>query len=310
MAPSRVYLKGPVVKNLLLDNDVSCEEKLEKLSEMVGVPYQKPPSNENVDSNTNNLVTVTTEPDEEIVNDDLQQQQFEQNQHPIDQQETEETTDNKENLVSDRDISVEKIVAGLTGRQLSHARSIIQSIEKSTQISWDYNTLEIIIRNEFVPHSNLKVLLEKIVQVEPKTLPVGLALFIYNLIEIQCSVSHFKSADSLNIRSNLLKIKKNNNLFLSEKNNSYNETSLNNSENNSNVQTEEQQSSNDILQPSDETVLPVRRKRKQSSVIEDEPPEIQEITTADNENLPSLRRSKRLRLKEQVRSGWLNSFEQ
>ena len=41
-----------------------------------------------------------------------------------------------------------------------------------------------------------------------------------------------------------------------------------------------------------------------------EPPEIQEITTADNENLPSLRRSKRLRLKEQVRSGWLNSFEQ
>ena len=60
MAPSRIYLKGPAVKNLLLNNDASCEEKLEQLSEMVGIPYQKPQSNEIVDSNANDLVTVIT----------------------------------------------------------------------------------------------------------------------------------------------------------------------------------------------------------------------------------------------------------
>ena len=306
MAPSRIYLKGPVVKNLLLNNDVSCEEKLEQLSEMVGIPYQKPQSNEIVDSNANDLVTVS-EKDENIVTNDLQQQS-EQNDPPIDQLSEEQTFSNDKNPVSDRDISVEKILAGLTGRQLNHARSIIQDIEKSTQISWDYNTLEIIIRNEFVPHSNLKVLLEKIVQVEPKTLPVGLALFIYNLIEIQCSVTHFKSADSLNIRSNLLKIKKNNNLLLSQQNDGYNET-LSTTENN-NSENLENETANHILQPPHESVLPVNRKRKQSSVIEDDAPVIQDIANADNENLPNLRRSKRLRIKDQVKSGWLNSFEQ
>ena len=137
---------------------------------------------------------------------------------------------------------------------------------------------------------------------------MGLALFIYNLIEIQCSVTHFKSADSLNIRSNLLKIKKNPNLLLSQQNDGFNET-LSTTENN-NSENLENETANHILQPPHESVLPVNRKRKQSSVIEDDAPVIQDIANADNENLPNLRRSKRLRIKDQVKSGWLNSFEQ
>ena len=173
-----VALKSAHVRKILLTAE-GCEDKLEKIHTLVGLPYEK--------STGNDVPALdATQDGEASLGEELTV--------PI---------------KSERDISVEKILEDLSGNPLKHAKYILGEIEKSLKISWNYTTLEITINNKLIPHSNIKVLIEKIVQVEDSTLPTALALFIYNLIEIKCSINVFKSADSLNIRENLLDIRKN-----------------------------------------------------------------------------------------------------
>ncbi len=277
--------KGNHLRELLL-KDGSCEEKLEKIHEYMGIPYQ--PTTSNVEQGVDNEAT----PNEAALKE-------------IDSNETNETNE-AENVQSARDISITKIVSGLQGVELRLANLLLTAIEQSSILSWDTESLELKIRGENVAHSNITSLIQKTVRLKHPTLPYGLALFIFHLLEIKCPIRFIKDADCLNIRKNLILIKENiaanesvaHEGSEAEAATAESEIEAQNTGNVIEVQNEPSRGDvENIIEPAVETK---QSKRKRKSELETE--NIGSIESDGNEQ--NLRRSKRLRLKPGIEYGW------
>ena len=152
------HIKAPVLKEILQE-DKPCEEKLNKLKDLVGIPSEVPASETNSES-------------------------------------TDATT-----------LSKEKILANLSpsGRKL--ANKILDYIATSDFISWNADTLELILDGNAVEFSNIETLIGKVVETLSPIQPVAFVLFIDALLKLKVPQSLFRAGDAINTRAQILLIK-------------------------------------------------------------------------------------------------------
>ena len=194
------HLKASHLKELV-QRDISCEEKLEKLEKILGLKSNDNTNLENND-NTNENVVDDNETNENVVGD---------NEGGDDSNRDKEIENEEEKIQEDkRSISVKEILKDLKGKELKLASSLITRIEASSIISWDYDSLEISVNDFKINHSNFKILIEKLVKFKSPCLPLGIVDFIWGLNLMRLPVNFFQDSDCLNLRSGLLKIKKSN----------------------------------------------------------------------------------------------------
>ena len=175
------HIKQSALKNVVTQ-DIPCLEKLAKINELLGLP----PPTETIENNEDETERIENGAAEEspVV--------------PISEANTDDS----------REKSIENIIQDLTGKSLKLAKQFIIEIEKNPTISWDYDTLEVIIDETPVLHSNIRLLIQKFVIETSAVLPLGLVEFVNKLLQIKLPLKLFKSADVLNIREALLKIRK------------------------------------------------------------------------------------------------------
>ena len=152
------HIKAPVLKEILLE-DKPCEEKLNRLKDLVGIPSEVPVpelTSENSDAKT---------------------------------------------------ISKEKILANLStsGRKL--ANKIFDYIAASDFISWNPQTLELVLDGKEIEFSNIETLIKKVVQTLSPIQPVAFVLFIDALLKLKVPQNLFRDGDAINTRAQLLLIK-------------------------------------------------------------------------------------------------------
>ena len=112
--------------------------------------------------------------------------------------------------LDERQKSINRILEGFKGKYIKFCRQILLEIEKSASLSWNYQTLELIINDQTILHSNIQLLLIKLLEQQSPTLPFGLYKFVQALIDIQLPRVYFKGSDVQNIRSFLLKLSEKN----------------------------------------------------------------------------------------------------
>ena len=178
------------MKNLVL-KDVPCEEKLAEIRKLLGMPQI-----ESEDLNS-----------ESEVSNSESTKQGEGTERAADGQELSRIEEESE--VDDRKKSIERILEGFKGKTIKLAQIILREIEKSASLRWNYDSLEIVIDSEPVLHSNIKLLLEKILEQRSPTFPLGLHKFINALIGIKLPQVYFRGSDAKNIREFLLNIQGN-----------------------------------------------------------------------------------------------------
>ena len=86
------------------------------------------------------------------------------------------------------------------------ALSLLQEISKSDHLSWDPETLEIIISGEPVKYTNIALLVRKIVSVGPTTLPIGFVLFLDSLRKIKAPYTLLRNGDAVSVLDTLSRI--------------------------------------------------------------------------------------------------------
>ena len=257
-------VKGTHLKEVLLQ-DSHCEEKLEKIHALLGLPYERAGVAEGNPEN-----------------------------------EPAENEPEPESAQSKRDTSIARIVDGFQNTELRLANAILTAIEQSSLLSWENESLEIKIRGEAVAHTNLAELIKKIVHMQTPVLPYGLALFIHNLNEIKCPNYVYRDGDSINLRKNLILIRQNyrNNDIVADGN--LNETGLaEGGTETEGVENEQNSTAEPILEQSPINAEPrinKNKKRKLGLSSEDQP-----VESGDAGNV---RRSKRLKLKQSIQDGW------
>lgn len=96
---------------------------------------------------------------------------------------------------------------GLKGRQVNLAKQLLQDIEKSELVSWDFTTMELIVDGKAIAHSHIKLLVHKLVIASSPILPLGLVTFVDALLRIRAPLTLIRDSDCLNIRDALLKIR-------------------------------------------------------------------------------------------------------
>ena len=158
---------------------------------------------------------------------------------------------------------------------------MITRIESSNHMSWDYETFELTLFGKRILHSSIKNLISKVITLGSPTVPLGLTSFINGLIVLKTPITAFKDADSLNIRQNLLWIKKNNGHENFEK-----------SVENEHIEPEETLNVGEETNPQTEVPLVKAKKRRFE--------ETEEVGEQGNER----RESKRLKLKANLKNSW------
>ena len=170
------HIKHSALKNLVTQ-DIPCLDKLAQINELLGLP---PPvateSEENENEKTENEDGINEDP--VVLAEELKQK------------------------------SIEKITEAFTGKKLKLAKQFITEIEKNNSISWDQNSFELILDGAPVLHSNIRLLIEKLITESAAVLPLGLVQFVYKLLQIRLPLNYYKGIDCINIREALLKIKK------------------------------------------------------------------------------------------------------
>ena len=86
------------------------------------------------------------------------------------------------------------------------ALSLLQEISKSDSLSWDPETLEIIISGEPIKYTNIALLVKKIVSVAPASLPIGFVLFLASLQKIKAPYTLIRNGDAINVLENLSRL--------------------------------------------------------------------------------------------------------
>ena len=178
------HVKASHLKSLIQEN-TDCESKLRSIEKLLGIP---PTTSETTDQGgVSRPVSAEQDGDGQTENVVRDEQQLE---------------------LDRRERSQNRIFADLTGKDLRLAKSLLQRIETATGISYDYESLEIIINNERLLHSSIKSLIEKLVNVSSPQLPIGFTRFINALIDSKVPVQYIQNSDALNVRLGLLAIKK------------------------------------------------------------------------------------------------------
>ena len=172
------------MKALVQKEGVECEEKLEEIRKLLGLrPLESESSG---DQETND---VTNEHDGEE-NTAESGNEVSVREAPVE--------------LSARERSIKRILDEFEGKYKKFANQILLEIEKSSSLSWDYESLELIIDSQKVLHSNIQLLLSKLLEQRSPTLPHGLHKFINALINIKLPKVYFKGSDVKNIRAFLI----------------------------------------------------------------------------------------------------------
>lgn len=178
------HIKANVLKALVQKEGVECEEKLEEIRKLLGLrPLE---SESSADQETND---VTNEHDGEE-NTAESGNEVSVREAPVE--------------LSARERSIKRILDEFEGKYKKFANQILLEIEKSSSLSWDYESLELIIDSQKVLHSNIQLLLSKLLEQRSPTLPHGLHKFINALINIKLPKVYFKGSDVKNIRAFLI----------------------------------------------------------------------------------------------------------
>ena len=172
------------MKALVQKEGVECEEKLEEIRKLLGLrPLESETSG---DQETND---VTNEHDGEQ-NTAESGNEVSVREAPVE--------------LSARERSIKRILDEFEGKYKKFANQILLEIEKSSSLSWDYESLELIIDSQKVLHSNIQLLLSKLLEQRSPTLPHGLHKFVSALINIKLPKVYFKGSDVKNIRAFLI----------------------------------------------------------------------------------------------------------
>ena len=166
------HIKASHLKSLI-QGEGNCEQKLEKISDLVGLPFS---------SNTEN--TDNTEI-KSVVADDVERERLEK-----------------------REECFKRILEGLTGKSEKLARGLLQRIESAENISFDYTTLEISINGVKKSNSSIRSLVHRMITSSSPQLPICLAEFINGLIENRTPLNYYVNSDCLNLRLSLISLKR------------------------------------------------------------------------------------------------------
>ena len=205
MAKYSRHIKQDAIRQIILQ-DGPCESKMGEIRELVGLP----PANDaaaatgTVNVNGNEVAAATAEPaaaaDTPAVNTAAVAEAA-----PNDAEIT--MPQNAAETAGLRKDSYDRILDGLEGREINIGKNFLNVIEKIPEISWDSNSLELIINAKSIAHTNMNLLVNKIIHNSSPTIPFGLTTFVHSLLTYRVPVSYIRDADSRNIRQALLEIR-------------------------------------------------------------------------------------------------------
>ena len=171
------YVKGPKIKAILEEENLECEEKLQKITSLLdGSDVSK----EKTEGGLKLAEPTETGPAEGAGQGAGQQ----------------ESGGGYDLLIKD-----------LSAADRKNGTELLELIERNPSIDWDRNSFEIILSGEKINFSDLRLLIKKTVVPLPVGQPIGLTLFIDKLIDLKTPLNYFRSGDSRAIRSQLLKIR-------------------------------------------------------------------------------------------------------
>ena len=170
------HIKASHLKSLI-QSEGNCQEKLSKISELVGLPGPVDDKESTINNETGSQVNEVEE---------AERQKLER-----------------------REECYKKILEGLSGKNEKLARGLLQRIETCQNLSFDYGTLEISINGIRKSNSSIRSLVHRMVTVASPQLPICLTEFINGLIDNSVPISYYQNADCLQIRLSLINIKKN-----------------------------------------------------------------------------------------------------
>lgn len=168
------YLKTPHVLKIINNADVTCEEKLDGIRNLIdGKRLKVLPPGQELSSRTPD---VPVEPSSAPAQSPIQ-------------------------------AAIDRIVNEISGvKEKQLATSLLNEIDRSGYISFDPETLEIIVNGENIKFSNIKNLVQYCISASPSQIPLAIALFLDCLIKIKIPPELLRHGDALGIRDSLLKI--------------------------------------------------------------------------------------------------------
>ena len=163
-------IKSPHLTAVIDDTGISCEQKLERIKGLIdGKKLSLLKSGE----------AINSRPDNGVNNGDAAAPR------------------------SEYDV----ILSDLNGaKERELGETILQSINQSDYMSYDRNSLEIIVASETIRFTNIKNLIQFCVKNDAASLPIGLTLFLEGLLHIKTAVHAIRSGDSVAIKDDLIKI--------------------------------------------------------------------------------------------------------
>ena len=170
------HIKASHLKSLI-QSEGNCQEKLSKISELVGLPGPVDDKESTINNETGSQVNEVEE---------AERQKLER-----------------------REECYKKILEGLSGKNEKLARGLLQRIETCQNFSFDYRISEISINGIRKSNSSIRSLVHRIITVASPQLPICLTEFINGLIDNSVPISYYQNADCLQIRLSLINIKKN-----------------------------------------------------------------------------------------------------
>jgi len=271
MSKSSAHIKQESLRNIVLQ-DGDCESKLSKIRDLIGLPP---------------------------ISDSLNQsEKFEDSEEP--EKDLGSVTEVENDLKSD---SIKRILDGLEGRELNIARNLINELQIA-QISWHANTLELIVNEKAISHSNLGLLVRKVVHQSSPSLPLGLVTFINELVLKKVPINYIRDSDSLNIREAILMLSAKpdsddqNGKSIEESKGLKRRREDEGSEVDFQEDRKKQKVDDDI--PSEENEVTSEREARQEEVREEQPRRKRKFM---REEVPT-RASKRIRLKKSLQDSW------
>ena len=175
------YVKGPKIKAILEEENLECEQKLQKITSLLdGSDVSKEKSESGL---------KLVEPSETGIGGGGGGGGGEGAGQP------------------ESGGGFDAVLNDLSPGDRKNGAELLELIERNASIDWDRNSFEIILSGEKINFSDLRLLIKKTVVPLPVSQPIGLTLFIDKLIDLKTPLNYFKSGDSRAIRSQLLKIR-------------------------------------------------------------------------------------------------------
>lgn len=167
------YLKTPHVLKIINNESVTCEEKLANIKNLIdGNKLTIAPSGVELPSGGQNTQETSSAP-----------------------------------VATPSQSAIEKILDEIRGgKEKQYALSLLNEIDRSDYISFNPETLEIIVDGETIKFSNVKNLVQYCVSAAPSQIPLALAIFVQCMIKIKLPSELLRHGDAQNLRESLIKI--------------------------------------------------------------------------------------------------------